>query len=270
MSSTAWRVLVDDAPWIIRTPIAASGRRPSARSEVAVGRLLPASLRVPRWRLVVVEETDCTASPELPGRPVDPEWTWSAGFASAVGDVLSSTHGLGSGATGWGPLVDRDDRLVGAAASNVAGVVDRWFLARMWPFDGASLEAHPVATVAPGLVDCLASLEGAVLDAASGDRSLVHSDLHAQHLLVRGGELAGVLDFGDAFIGSAAWDIALLRHYYGVVNAHAVALALDEGETLLAASRYLLVAVCAYKLAKEPARPGIVDRLERALDGLVP
>jgi len=42
--------------------------------------------------------------------------------------------------------------------------------------------------------------------------ALVHCDLGAEHLLVRDGQLAGVIDWGDAAVGDPALDYAWLLH----------------------------------------------------------
>lgn len=78
--------------------------------------------------------------------------------------------------------------------------------------------------------------------------------------------LTGLLDFGDAFIGSAAWDVALLRHYFGADAADAVATVLDDTGRLASDGALLAIAVAAYKLAKQPDRPGALDALARAME----
>ena len=42
--------------------------------------------------------------------------------------------------------------------------------------------------------------------------SLLHADLSSEHLLVRDGRLAGVIDWGDARVGDPALDYAKLLH----------------------------------------------------------
>lgn len=127
------------------------------------------------------------------------------------------------GADRWGPLADRSDRLSGMSQDEATGVVDRWFLA---PITGFESEL-------------------------GRDRSVVHSDLHAQHILIDDdGRLTGLLDFGDAFIGSAAWDIALLQHYFGREVAEAIAARLNNGAALVDSAQTLSTAVARYKASK--------------------
>lgn len=117
-------------------------------------------------------------------------------------------------------------------------------------------------------------MERRILDAAGEPHGLVHSDLHRAHLLrsgddLSGGELAGVLDFGDAFVGSTAWDFALLHWYHGATNTRQVAHLYGDGDgdedDLFERGRNLAVAVGCYKMAKRPDDTGAVARLEALL-----
>lgn len=91
-SSHAWLAVVDGRPWVVRTPIAGSGRRPSAHAEVLLGRLLPADLSVPRWNVVEVGGTTCTIAPRLAGRPIRSEPQWSEALIADVAEVLGACH----------------------------------------------------------------------------------------------------------------------------------------------------------------------------------
>ena len=142
-----------------------------------------------------------------------------------VADVLSACHRLADdpGVDGWGPLADRSDQLCGISQDEASGVVDRWFLAPITGFESQ----------------------------LGRDRSVVHSDLHAQHILIDDdGRLSGLLDFGDAFIGSAAWDVAVLQHYFGRAVAEGVATQLTDGPDLIESAQTLTTAVARYKVAK--------------------
>lgn len=71
---------------------------------------------------------------------------------------------------------------------------------------------------------------------------MLHSDLRRDHLLRdSGGGLAALLDFGDAFVGSLAWDFALLHWYYGKANTGLVTASYPEGEVLDCRGRHLAV-----------------------------
>lgn len=105
-----------------------------------------------------------------------------------------------------------------------------------------------------------------LLDIAVDNAGLVHSDLHREHLLAgASGNLTGVLDFGDAFVGSIAWDFALLHWYYGARASEAVAERHPNGSTLTQSGRILAIAVGVYKLAKSQTDPTVPRRLRRVL-----
>jgi aminoglycoside phosphotransferase (APT) family kinase protein len=66
--------------------------------------------------------------------------------------------------------------------------------------------AAPVAEAAAAIdahADALAAVEVG---------SLCHGDLKAAHILVDAGWLAGVIDWGDAVVGDALWDLARFAH----------------------------------------------------------
>src|SRR5262245_35172562 len=63
--------------------------------------------------------------------------------------------------------------------------------------------AAPVAAAAAAALDAHAAALAAVEVG-----SLCHGDLKAAHLLVDAGQLAGVIDWGDAVVGDPLWDIA--------------------------------------------------------------
>ena len=44
----------------------------------------------------------------------------------------------------------------------------------------------------------------------SAARGLVHADLHADHIFVRDGHLAGIIDWGDALCGDPDYDLPAL------------------------------------------------------------
>jgi len=173
-------------------------------------------------------------------------------------------------ASGHGPLRQSEDRLIGGSRSAREGIVDRWRHATCWPFDQTSLSDHSVAELSPDLVSRLLPLERSIVDAADRSAVPVHSDLHRQHLLRDvAGDLTGVLDFGDAFIGSPVWDFALVRWYYGPANTTALATAYDgTDEHLVLAASHLALAVGLYKLAKSPDDSVVLDRLRVLLTSI--
>ncbi|MEZ5229773.1 MAG: aminoglycoside phosphotransferase family protein, partial [Acidimicrobiales bacterium] len=220
------------------------------------------------WQLVPVDDVECSIGPRLHGTPIEDAWTWPRHFVERVAALLRDLHQLP--ATGWGPLENRTDRLHGTSTAPTAGIVERWFHAPIWPFDESELDTHPLATIAPDLLPTLAPLEREIVAAAIEPFGVLHSDLHRQHLLHTGDKLTGMLDFGDAFIGSTAWDFALLHWYYGPQNTQAVAHAYDPDRDLAARGAILGVAVGCYKIAKTPSNGTTLQSQLRSLLDTLP
>ena len=267
-SSSAWIVEAAGGQWVVRVPLPDSGRRPSYRSEALVGELFHRTGHpVAHGGLVEIEGVLCSVSRLLDGTPVEYGWRWTEDFGSQLASMLYDLHGLS--ASGWGPLADGDHRLQGIGADSTQGIVDRWFHASVWPFDNTRLEDHPLIDLVPDLLPDIAMLERRIREAAQGSAVLVHSDLHREHLL-RGdrGTLAGLLDFGDAFVGCAAWDFALLHWYYSEPDVDLVAGAYPGGTQLSYNGRLLAVAVGLYKLAKDPTQGDVAAKIRRRIEAL--
>ncbi len=263
-SSRAWRTTSADTPSVIRVPIPNSNRTDSYRSETLITRhLADAGHPVCKWDLVPVDDVECTIGPLLPGTPVDDGWAWPKPFVVRFAAALRDLHELP--ATGWGPLENRADRLHGASPTATAGIVDRWFHAPIWPFDRSTLATHPLGDLDPELLLAAAELEDEIVAAATEPFGVLHSDLHRQHLLRTGDQLSGLLDFGDAFVGSTAWDFALLHWYYGAHNAQAVAFAYGADHDLVQRGALLAVAVGCYKIARTPSDGAPRTRLQSVL-----
>ena len=263
-SSQAWTATRGETDSVVRVPIPNSGRLSSYRSEALITRqLTDAGHRVCTWDLVPVDDIECPIGPFLPGTPVEDDGTWPETFVDSFAAALRDLHQLP--ATGWGPLENRADRLHGTLPSATAGIVERWFHASIWPFDRSTLDTHPLATLDPNLVPSIAELETAIIDAATEPFGVLHSDLHRQHLLRDGDQLTGLLDFGDAFIGSTAWDFALLHWYYGPRNTQQIALAYSADNDLATRGALLAVTVGCYKIAKSPNDGTLRTRLRSLL-----
>jgi hypothetical protein len=209
----------------------------------------------------------CSIGPRLPGRPISYGDSWTDPFPAELASLLHDLHHLP--ARGFGPLEDADDEPRGRSSTAVAGIVDRWCRASIWPFDQTPFDAHPLTSIAPELAERIAPLEANIFAAAASPYGVVHSDLHRQHLLIEDGQLSGVLDFGDAFVGSTAWDFALLHWYYGQDNTKKVAKAYPSGIDLFERGRLLALAVGCYKLATNPDDPTVLARLQTVLDRLL-
>lgn len=265
-SSAAWAASSPSGDWIVRVPVPGSGRTLNYRSEARIGQLLHvAGHPVAKWSLVSVNDVLCSVAPLLQGRPVDYGEPFEPKFAAALGSLLFDLHHLD--ASGFGPLADDDLALHGLSKSVRSGIVDRWHHAPIWPFDDSDLSTHVITDVAPDIAVAIDGLRPRILSAAEGPTGVLHSDLHRDHLL-RGdaGELAAVLDFGDAFRGPIAWDFALLYWYFGADNLDRVSAGYRDSSDAAASAPSLAVAIGLYKLAKNPSDPVVPDRLRRVVD----
>lgn len=255
----------DGRGWIVRVPVPGTDRSTRFHAEAAVGKLLhDAGHPVTPWDVVDVDGVACAVGRRLRGAPIEYGQAWTPAFSAQLGALLSALHTLPT--TGFGPLMDDATALRGEAQSAIDGVRRRWCWATCWPFDGSDMSGHPVTQLMPDLVPTITQHREQLLDIAEDTVGLVHSDLHREHLLGGpDGNLTGVLDFGDAFIGSIAWDFALLHWYYGAQASQAVAERHPNGSTLSQSGRTLAIAVGVYKLAKSPTDAAVPQRLRRVL-----
>jgi aminoglycoside phosphotransferase (APT) family kinase protein len=266
-SSQAWLATLDHERWVIRIPIPNSGRSMSYRSEASIGSQLAAvGHPVSDWTTVEVDHELCCFGPRLAGGPISYGEDWTEQFAAELGSLLHDLHHLP--ASGFGPLEDTEGEPRGCSSTAAAGIVARWFHAPIWPFDDTQFSDHPLTTIAPELAERIRPFRADIVDAAAGPHGIVHSDLHRHHLLVEDGHLSGVLYFGDAFVGSTAWDFALLHWYYGEDNTRKVAAAYPSGVDEFDRGRLLAAAVGCYKLARSPDDRAVLARLRAVVDGL--
>lgn len=215
----AWRVATDHGPLVVRIeredrpPAAADAPRFEVQAAIA-DRLAAAdpSLAVPRnlgtgvggglaWSVE-------TLAPGLPTRDHD-----GPGPAAArdLGRLLAALHALP--VEGFGMLEDRRDVLRGSAGDFVEGVLSRY--AEAWPYSGRPLVSHPVTRVAPHLVGRLGEVRDQLERYAEAPVVPLHGDLHGGHVFVEDGRLSGVIDFGSAWAGPAAFDLAGVALFLG-------------------------------------------------------
>lgn len=98
--------------------------------------------------------------------------------------------------------------------------------------------------------------------------ALVHGDLHFRHVLVDGGAISGVIDWGDVCRGDPSMDLPL---YWCALSPAGREAFLDAygpvSEEQLLRARVLAVFLCAV-LARYGAAEGLADVEREALDGL--
>ena len=245
MSSDAWVGEIDGERWVVRVPVG-DGRRPTPdyRAEsVLLGTAAERGVPVAASTVVEVDGIACSVARERPGRPVGPD-DWNESLVTDLASALAGLHGLPPSLA-----VEQD-------------IVARFHLATIWPFDGSDLGSHSVAFRWPELVSPLCERRDAIRSAGAGPATVVHSDLHAEHLLVADGRLTGLLDLGDTFPGPAEWDIACLRYYHRGIADQVLAVG-DRWDP--ARARLLVIPFVLYKLAKQPERPVVIDRVESTL-----
>ena len=132
-----------------------------------------------RWRYIVTTRLTGTAWREMS----DASGDWQRIVASELGALLREVHEFGcpDGTVSHRELVD-------ALRTSCAA---RHRRRRMLP---------------EFLVDQIDDY----LAAASNERRLIHADLHGDHVFVRDGHLAGIIDWGDALYGDPYYDLPSL------------------------------------------------------------
>ena len=184
-----------DGHWVERTP-----RRPERaaplRREASLLPWLGPQLPVPVPRPVVVSEDPLVLRHEvIVGEPWDGHGT---GIARTVGDAVRSLHRVSA----------TDAKRLGIPELTPEGWYD-----------------DLVGEVLPLVTEGLRQRGRWLLDrvATYPLSSLVHGDLVADHLLVRDGHLAGIIDWSDCGVGDPALDLAWLLHGTPPTTADAVA-----------------------------------------------
>jgi aminoglycoside phosphotransferase (APT) family kinase protein len=184
--------------------------------------------------------------------------------ARNLGALLTRLHALPC--EGFGLTVDRRNQLSGGAPNMAAGLLERW--PGLWPFDGTTLLAHPVARLAPRLIEPASRFREALLRFGELRRGAVlHSDLNPEHLFLDEGRLATLIDFGDACIGPPAADFASFASHYGwarverALEGYAPSAVLRE--TRLAEAQLFAVALGLYRVRKRVALRQPEERIAR-------
>ncbi|MSP22589.1 MAG: aminoglycoside phosphotransferase family protein [Dehalococcoidia bacterium] len=290
VATIAWRVETDGDPVVVlvQKPDAARTAAtegigdfaPRYGAQCAIfDRLHPIDARVPKaiaWSGdpehagVARFELPWAMVSEARGAPGEAAALTSEG-ARDLGELLARLHELSG--EGFGLTVDRRDRLQGGSPDMATGLLERW--PNLWPFDGTSLIAHPVARLAPRLIEPASRFREALLRFGELRRgTLVHGDLNPQHLFLEGGRLGTLIDFGDAFVGPAAADFATFASHYGhygsergwegverVLEGYAASTVLRE--TRLAEAQLFGVALGLYRIRKRVALQQPAERIAR-------
>ncbi|MEM7091937.1 MAG: phosphotransferase [Actinomycetota bacterium] len=247
MSSSAWTGVVDGKRWVVRVP-KMDGTRPTPRYDLELRLLAELDRRgvpVMAGRLVVVDGVRCAVAEHCPHRGVR---EWNEHFVADVASAFTTLHSL--------------DPLFAVEGDIVA----RLHLARSWPFDGSELREHPVTRWGADLTRRIERRRDEIVWAAGQAVTVAHTDLHVDHLRQdEAGRLAAVLDFGDAFAGSAGWDFASMRYAFGPEVSGRVLSAYQGDERVGELADVLAIPWALYKLDKTPERPIVQERVATML-----
>ncbi len=224
VAAIGWRVDTDAEPVAVRIALPEGARTEPTRFEAEFAileALHPLDGRAPRPIATSTDEDiidplrgalPWSLQTLVEGTPLD-ESAAPLDAARDLGALLARLHAIP--VEGWGLLEDRRGPLRGVASDATSGLESRW--PNLWPYDGSTLLAHPIVRLRPALLDALSRLREQLLRYAEMDaRAVCHSDLHADNILCdTDGHLAGVIDFGDAFVGYPAWDLANFAYHFG-------------------------------------------------------
>ena len=178
----------------------------------------------------------------VPGVPLRADaHAWAA---EPIAGFLRLLHAIP--AAGFGPLVVRSGRFAGRRADPEAGLLAAFEGYSLWPFGGARLADHPALRDRLGLVADISGQAGPIRSAAlAGPAVIVHSDLHEENILQDGDRLA-FIDFGEAFVAAAEWDLAAIAYFGGWPLAERVIAAYGArgGDTVRRPAAVTALALC--------------------------
>ncbi len=214
LASDAWRVDRPEGWFALRIARERPGAGSTYEMEHALmGRLAGRGARVPRpvqgsWQIEDWPGPPYSLTTGLDGAPLSVADHPRA--APALAAFLRLLHAQAIG--GFGALGVRDGRLHGQQSSMAAGLLD-WARRPLWPLGEARLDIHSALADRDTLRARLEVHAPTVRRALGrGPGVPLHSDLHEENILDAGGSL-GIIDFGEALIGPAAWEFASLGYF---------------------------------------------------------
>lgn len=229
LGSRAWRI-DDDGAWLaLRIAEGRSADGCTYEVEHALlGLIVGEGARVPRpvrgsWQVDGWDGFPFSLTTGVEGAPLSVD----AGrdVAAALADSLRRLHGIAL--DGYGPLALDDGVLHGREASRMAGL-HLWAARPLWPCGGARLDRHLALAEREALRIRLEASRSLVFGALQrGPDVPLHGDLHEENILVAA-DGTGIIDFGEAFIGPAAWEFAALAFFAGWSLADAVLLSYTD------------------------------------------
>lgn len=278
VTTIAWRVETDDRPVVvlIEKPLGPADDhsiRPRFGAQLAIFEAMGGHAGLVPEPIAWSRDTDYedlarfrlpwAMVSEATGEPAEADRLDRAGVAD-LGAWLARLHALPC--AGLGLLEDRRDALGGVSPDMTDALLERW--GGLWPFDGTSLLAHPIARLAPTVIEPASRFRESLLRFGQLTRGVVlHSDLNPLHLYLSNGRLSTVIDFSDAFIGPPAADIAVFASHYGWEHAEQLLETYTSSavlrETRLAEAHLLGVAIGLYRVRKRVLGQQPRERIDR-------
>lgn len=221
VTSLAWEAVANNEKLIVRAMPVDSHKPMTYPPEMAVlhhlyanGWAVPEPIVHSRSHPLAEISFDWAITRKIKGQTIGYDY-FPPRVAKQFGKLLAACHAIPI-KSGWGWLqVDNAD-FYATQLTPQAGTCERWSEYVMYPLDDSTLDNHAVQQFYPEYIPQLEALAPRLIEMAGvGQPVICHSDLHAQHIFVENEALAGVIDFGDACILPAAWDLAIIAFYYG-------------------------------------------------------
>ena len=244
-ASEAWRVGRSGSWFALRIARDGVTHPTYEREHALMGRLAASGARVPlpvrgSWEIDGWQGPSFSLTTGLEGSPLAVDAYPRA--VPALATFLRLLHG--QTLDGFGTL-SVDGGLHGEQSTMAEGLI-AWAGRPIWPLGEARLDDHSALAHRDALrarLDAQAPAVRLALD--RGPAVLLHSDLHEENILDANGAL-GVIDFGEAFIGPAAWEFAALGYFmdWPTADAALAAYAHDASERARLHADATAIALC--------------------------
>lgn len=185
--------------WIVqfpRFPIAEATTRKQLALLPELAKELPAEIPVPE---LVSHDPLCIAYPKIEGEPLDADAALASDVPERLGRFLHALHSVAPELVGWRPI-----------GTDVFREICRGELRelreRVFPLLDAAERDRADAMFSAFVDDD---------DTFRFVTTIAHRDLGPEHVLVHGGELVGVIDWGDVAIGDPAIDLWWIAGHTG-------------------------------------------------------
>ena len=138
-------------------------------------------------------------------------------ISQQLATVLAGLHQLP--VKGYGKLKNARTEFLGCDPDPVSGLLSRF--EQPWPFSKTPLPTHPSVQADPSLLRPLKAIEHDLRNfGTTGNRSIIHGDLHELQFLTQNGQLSALLDFNESFVGRREWDFGSYLYFHGNERLH--------------------------------------------------